>query len=373
MTDTITTLPESTPYAAGDSRPEPATPATPRKRNGKWLRWGAGLAALSLLAVGATKYLRHAAAFETTDDAYLDARLHAVSARVNGTVVEVLTDDNRTTQREETLIKLDPSDFEVRLEEARSGLASAQASVAQAQAQIAQAQGAVGQAAAFIAQTRAQQTKASIDLRRADVLTKQNVTPQAEYDTASANTAVALANSASARSSQHVAWAALHAAQANLRVSLAKRSAAEAAVHDAELQLSYTRVLAPADGRVGKKSVEVGQRVQPGQALLAVVDAAVWVVANFKESQLTHMRPGQPVEIGVDAIAGHTFTGTIESFAPGTGATFSLLPPDNATGNFTKVVQRVPVKIRFNPDSVRGFEDRLLPGLSVIATVRVRP
>ena len=345
------------PEAASPATPaQPSLPTTPRKGGKtKTLVWGALI--LLLAGTGAWDYLRYAAQFEGTDDAYLDGNLHPVSARVNGTVAEVLTDDNRPARLGEPLLRLDPRDFAVQLDEAKSNLLSAEAAVPQAEAQIAQARAQLDQAEAGIAQTRAQLDKTTLDLRRADELMRKNVNAPSEDDTARANHEVAVAN----------------AAAANFQVAVAKRGTAQASVRDAELQLSYATILSPADGHVGRKSVELGQRVQPGQALLALVGEDHWVVANFKEHQLAPMQPGQPVEISVDAVAGHRFAGPVESFSPGTGAKFSLLPPDNATGNFTKIVQRVPVKIRFDRESVRGYEDRLYPGLSATVKVRVQP
>ena len=150
-----------------------------------------------------------------------------------------------------------------------------------------------------------------------------------------------------------------------------KLRVAQAQLQDVRNQLGWCTICAPSGGRVGRKQVEVGNRVSPGGSLLAVVDGA-WVVANFKETQLGRMRVGQPVKIEIDGVPGRTFRGHVDSFAPGTGSTFALLPPDNATGNFTKVVQRVPVKIVFEPDSIRGYEDRILPGLSAIPTVELK-
>ncbi|SDU06185.1 membrane fusion protein, multidrug efflux system [Verrucomicrobium sp. GAS474] len=147
-----------------------------------------------------------------------------------------------------------------------------------------------------------------------------------------------------------------------------KVKVAAAQLQDAKNQLDWCTLRAPTDGRVGRKQVEAGNRVAPGSSLMAVVDGA-WVVANFKETQIGRMRVGQPVSLKIDGIPGRTFRGHIESFAPGTGSTFALLPPDNATGNFTKVVQRVPVKIVLEPESIRGVEDRVLPGLSAIPVV----
>jgi len=360
--------------AAPEVAPTPAQPSPAAPTSGgpgkSLLRAATGL--LAVVLAGAI-YFHYANRFETTDDAYLDGDLHPVSARINGTVSEVLTDDNRPAHRGETLLKLDPRDFQLQLDEARSDLLSAEAAVPQAEAQISQARAQLAQADAGIAQYRTQLDKAAIDLRRANVLMKKSVNAQSELDTFKATYDIAVANSASAAATRDAAVASLRSANASYQVTVAKRGTAQARVRDAELQLSYTAVTAPVDGRVGKKSVEVGQRVQPGQSLLAVVGTDQWIVANFKESQLTRMQPGQAVEIDIDAIAGHKFQGTVESFSPGTGAKFSLLPPDNATGNFTKIVQRLPVKIRFAADSLRGYENRLSPGLSATVKVRVEP
>ena len=252
---------------------------------------------LLLVGTGAFYYLRYAGQFEGTDDAYLDGNLHPVSARVNGTVTEVLTDDNRPARLGEPLLRLDPRDFEVALDEARSNGLSAEAAVPQAEAQIDQARAQLDQADAGIAQAKAQLDKAVLDLKRADELMRKNVSTQSENDTARANHEVAAANAASARATREAAAAMLRAAEANLQVAVARRGTAQASVRDAELQLSYATIPAPADGHIGKKSVEVGQRVGPGQPLLALVGADNWIVANFKEHQLAHMQPGQAVEI----------------------------------------------------------------------------
>lgn len=146
---------------------------------------------------------------------------------------------------------------------------------------------------------------------------------------------------------------------------------AQARLETARLQLSYTTIAAPAAGRIGRKNVEVGNHIQPGQTLVVVVDPAIWVVANYKETQLDGMKVGSKVRMTIDAIPGRTFTGTVESFSPASGNQFALLPADNSTGNFTKIAQRVPVKILFDADSIKGYEDRLYPGLSVTTKIRV--
>jgi membrane fusion protein (multidrug efflux system) len=148
--------------------------------------------------------------------------------------------------------------------------------------------------------------------------------------------------------------------------------AEQESVRDAERNLTYATITAPTDGRIGNKNVEVGNRVQVGQPLFALVEPNYWVTANFKETQLRGMSSGQEVEVTIDAIGGHVFTGKLDSVAPATGAEFALLPADNATGNFTKVVQRVPVRVLFDKDSIQGFEDRLRPGLSAVVAVKVK-
>ena len=147
---------------------------------------------------------------------------------------------------------------------------------------------------------------------------------------------------------------------------------AQANLKDAQLQLSYTNITAPNSGRVGRKTVEEGQRVQPGQPLMAIVDNQYWVVANFKETQLEKMQPGESVEVKLDAFPHHTFTGRVDSISPASGAQFALLPPDNATGNFTKIVQRVPVKIVLDSQSIKGYESRIVPGMSAEVSVEVK-
>jgi membrane fusion protein (multidrug efflux system) len=144
----------------------------------------------------------------------------------------------------------------------------------------------------------------------------------------------------------------------------------EADLQKAQLQYEYTEIKAAEDGKIGKRGVETGELIQPGQALMALVEQDAWIEANFKEHQVAHLKIGQEVEIKVDAIAGHEFKGKIDSIAPGSGSTFSLLPPDNATGNFTKIVQRIPVKIVLDKESVKGYEDRLVPGMSTEVTVK---
>ena len=280
-----------------------------------------------------------------------------------------------------------PGPVTARLQRAQANLEQANAQVLQAQAAVLQARAGQTQADAGVAQARAQADEAGAgyqvaginygrtsslygkDLRavaKADVDTgKSNLDSQkAAFDAAKANVQAAEANA-------KAAGAIAESRAAELEVSKAQVDTAKAGIEDAKLQLSYCWVLAPCDGRVSRKTVEVGQRLSPGQSLLAITENNVWVLANLKETQLEHVRVGQRVRLPVDAFPDHPFTGKVDSIQAGSGATYSLLPPDNATGNFTKIVQRVPVKLTFDNDSIKGYENLVVPGLSVVPVIEI--
>ena len=288
-----------------------------------------------------------------TDDAYVTGHVHTVSTRVSGTVEQVLVDDNQFVHRGQKLVQLDTRDFDVRVALEQSRIQQAQADQARAGALIAQADAAIVSA---VADAR----KADLDFGRAQALTREapGGLSRQEYDAADAAGKSAAARVLAARAQRAVS-------AATLASTIATEVAAKANLHDASLQLNYTTVVAPSDGYVGKKTVETGQRVVPGQALLAVVEKDTWVVANFRETQLKHVHPGDLMRLRFDALPDFVATGRVESFAPATGAQFALLAPDNATGNFTKVVQRVPVKILFDQRSIANR--RIVPGMSVTA------
>ena len=359
----------------------------PKKKRGPvfWL-------ILTVLIIGAllwtANFVWHSFNYEETDDAYVNGHVHQVAPRVGGAVTAVLVDENRTVKAGETLVKIDSLEYEIALRRAQANLAQsraeesrARAAVDQAQAGIAQAQAQVGQMQAQLSRSSAQMEMANTDFNRNSrlynndqhAIAKSEVdTTKGSFDASQAAVDAARANVTGAQSNVTAAQAQAESAKAMLEAAQATVAANDAAVRDAERELSYTTVAAPVDGRVGNKNVEVGNRVQIGQALYALVQPDPWVSANFKETQLTRMQPGQPVEFTIDAIGGKTFTGRVDSISPATGAEFALLPPDNATGNFTKVVQRVPVKIVFDADSVKGYESRIRPGLSAVINVRVR-
>ncbi|QBR02430.1 HlyD family secretion protein [Paraburkholderia pallida] len=289
----------------------------------------------------------------STDDAYVTGHVHLISPRVNGTVEHVVVDDNQFVHAGQVLVELDPRDFDVRIALERARILQAQGAQRGAEAAIAEAE------AAIVAAT-ADARKATLDYERAKSLVSQ--TPRAlsqqEFDNANAAWIAA-------RSQVDAANARLAAARAALVAAQAQEAQGHANLRDADLQREYASVVSPVDGYVGRKTVESGQRVSPGQPLLAIVEPNVWVVANFRETQLKRIAAGDPADVTVDAEPGVTLHGRVDSLSPATGAQFALLPPDNATGNFTKVVQRLPVKIVFD----QPLPVRLAPGLSVHASI----
>jgi membrane fusion protein (multidrug efflux system) len=349
-------------------------------------------AMLTLLALAAAAWLGHFLyhywRYNSTDDAYVTGHVHQISSEVDGRVAEVLVHENEVVKAGQPLVKIDALEFDIGAEQAAARLAQAQAAESQtgaasaeAEARISTARSKVAQAEAQLAQAKAQLTLAEITLKRDQSLSTgedRAVTP-AEFDSATAGADAAKATVQAAQANIAAAQSEVTAAEAAKRSVADQTHAAHAAVElaraagkDAARRLSYVTIKAPADGRIGNKNVEVGNRVQTGQTLMVMVEPEVWVEANFKETQMAQIRVGQPAELSLDAIPGHTFEGKVESFAPATGAQFALLPADNATGNFTKVVQRVPVRVLFSGEALKGFEDRVRPGLSCDVDIDVR-
>jgi membrane fusion protein (multidrug efflux system) len=295
---------------------------------------------------------------ETTTDAYVTGRLHPIAPRVTGTVVRLNVDDNQHVKAGDVLLELDTRDFDVRVEQAHAEIDRAKGQVASADAQIAEAEAAIVSAQATVEKT-------ALDFKRTTELV--NETPRGvsrqEYDAARAASDSARASKTSAVARRVAAIAASESARAQV-------ATAEASLHDATLAYGYTKVVAPVNGYVGRRAVEVGARVNAGQTLLSIVSDEVWVVANFKETQLHGIKRGTEARMTIDALPDHTFVGRVDSLSPASGSQFALLPPDNATGNFTKVVQRVPVKIVFSQEDLQRYRDRLPPGLSTIVKIR---
>jgi len=390
--------------------------------------------AVLLVAVAAGLWFWLTRGRETTDDAQVDARVTQIAAKVAGTVLSVAFTDNQPVEAGTVLVEIDPRDYQVAVEKARAELADAEGvavtaqsnvpitsttaagSVTTAEGSVEQAQGAadaaqkeIEAARAHLTTAQARQreadanaTKASRDVERLRGLLAKDEVSQQQFDAATAAAEAQRAAADSARSQVSEAEAGIRVAESRLlqaragqqqaRASLsstqtvrdqitamkaraasaqARVEQAKASLAQAELNVQYTVIKAPATGVAARKSVNRGQVVQQGQPLLAVVEVNdVWITANFKETQLTYMRPGQRATIDVDAYGDKTLKGHVDSIAPATGARFSLLPPENATGNYVKVVQRVPVKILLDPG--QDPDHLLRPGMSVVPRVYTR-
>lgn len=385
MSETQTTPPEAT-----EERRRPA-----RKR----ILLLSIIAAVAVLigAVGVPFYL-HAISHESTDDAFLEAHITNISPRVPGHISAVHVEDNQQVKEGDVLAELDSRDYEVALDVAQAKLESAKAAVSEVKAVASAARNilqekkanfeselaGLEQVRAEVAEMKAGHERDSNDLDRMRQIVQAGAVSRQEYDHAKAQEAMARAklNSseqlvqtqaakiAEAKAAVFTAEDELHQAQAQMNARAAQLQEAEAQVEQAKLDLSYTRIVAPCSGYITKKSVEQGAYIQAGQNLFSIVSPELWVVANYKETQITHIRPGQQVEISVDTYPDVTFTGHVDSIQRGTGSRFSLLPPENAAGNFIKVVQRIPVKIVFD-DNKTLQQYVLAPGMSVIPSVDI--
>jgi len=353
----------------------PIPPAATRAPGGR-RRIVLGLVALAaVLGLGwAVKQWLYGRSHESTDNAQVDGHLVPVLAKVSGYVTAVNVAENDRVRADSTLVRIDEREYAVRVAQADAELAAARAQVGgsgMAEAQVANATGQRAALDASIAAARANSVKADADLARMRELVAKQIVSRQQLDAAQAAADAARAQLLSAQRSASAAGAGVTNAEAGVRLAQARLAAAQATRDNAALQLSYTRVVSPVGGIVSRKQVEVGQLVQAGQPLLTVVsDTGVWVTANFKETQLSDLRVGQAVELEVDAYGGCSAKGKVESVSAATGAKFALLPPDNATGNFTKVVQRVPVRIAITEGCGKG--QPLRPGMSVAAHVDVK-
>jgi membrane fusion protein (multidrug efflux system) len=350
------------------------TPDAPEPKSGK--RRFVLPIVIVLVALGllwAFKQWSYGRSHESTDDAAVDGHLVPVLAKVSGYVQSVRVSDNDHVRADSIAVTIDPSEYRTKLAQAEADLAAAQAAAGggggpgQAQAAVTQASGQQASLSAQITAAKANATKAHQDLARMEDLAGKQVISRMQLDAARAAAEAADANVVAMERQQNAASGTVASAQAGVRLASARLQSAQAARDNAALQLSYTNVATPVAGIVSRKQVEPGQLVQVGQPLFTIVaDTGVFITANFKETQLSDIRVGQPAEIDIDAYKG-TVLGCVESVSPATGSKFALLPPDNATGNFTKVVQRVPVRIKVTKDL--GPQEPLRPGMS--ATVHV--
>ena len=381
------------------------------------------LVALLAVVVGVGWYWLDSRRWESTDDAQIDGHIYPVSARVGGQVVKVAVDDGQFVHKGDVLVQIDATDYKVAVDRANADLQdaianhaaaqagvpiadvgsasqihSASADVTGAQAGVLAAQKQMEAAQAQVVEAEANAKKLNADVDRYKMLLDKREISQQQFDqaiaaAASANATVAARKASLVAAEEQIRISQSHVDQAkagwsNAQVTTkqveairARAAAAEAqtersktALEQAQLNLGYTTIVAPVDGIVGKRSVQVGQNVGPGQDLMAVVPLReIWVTANFKETQLAKMQPGQPVRIKVDTYGGRTWQGHVSSIGAATGAKYSLLPPENATGNYVKVVQRIPVRIDFDGNDQPGFnQDGLLrPGMSVTPDVNV--
>jgi membrane fusion protein (multidrug efflux system) len=371
---------------------------------------------------------------EETEDAYVDGHISNISSRVSGTITAVRIEENQRVNHDQPLVLLDPKDYEVAVDQARAVLEkdkheayaakckigqsslsalgettqatgdvkAVEADIASARAALLQAQDKVRQAEGHVKEQQAQLEFAQSDFERYRTVYENRAVTKQQYDKARQSLDVIAAQLQQAKDSlserrkdemvassnvdraiarlkrSHGSLTSARASQTQSAIeaehyasSLAAIKRDEADLEQKLLQLSYTKINAPVDGKIGKKFAEVGQRIEPGQTLMSLVQDDYWVTANFKETQVGRMRVGQPVELSIDTFGDRKFKGSVESLSPASGAKFSMLPPDNASGNFTKVVQRIPVRIGLNKDSLGNYKDRLAPGMSCVVAVYV--
>ncbi len=405
----------STPNSAMESPSTPPPVVYPRRRSHK--RWII-VAAVVVVLVGGIFLWHYFSGFESTDDAQVDVHLYPVSARISGYVQAVHVGDNQSVQEGATLVEIDPKDYQVAMAKAQANLETAEASaralnidvpissvdtasqlkftssdIENAKAAIAAGEKQVAAAQARIQEAEAQNVKAQDDVQRYHLLLVKDEVPKQTYDYAVAAAQTDTAAVAAAKADEATAEQNVQQARSRLVEAIARNESAragpqrvastraralsaaadigqqQAALDQAKLNLGYTRIVAPVSGEV-TKTVVVGLNVEPGEQMLTVVPLdQVWITANFKETQLKHMSVGQKADIVLDS-NGRTYRGHVDSIAGGTGPIFSLLPPENATGNYVKIVQRVPVKIVLEPGENRDHQ--LRPGMNVEATVYLR-
>jgi membrane fusion protein (multidrug efflux system) len=351
------------------------------KLNSPWFIWPA-TGVLAVLLFFGLDYLVTAFTHESTDDAFIEGHVVSIAPRISGQVSAVHVLDNQMVRSNDLLVEIDPADYSTTASQKQSSADAQEANYKVVLAaldlmtvKVATAEATADQSKADADAAQATDARAQADFQRSQELRKQNTISQQEFDAAQAAISEADANLAAAKqkavadaSRINEAKAQLEATKPAVAMALALFRQSQANVQAAQLDLSYTKIFAPSDGRVTRKSVEPGDYVQTGQTLFSIVPGDVWVVANFKESQLKKMQPGQLALVEIDAL-GKSLRAHVDSIQAGSGARFSLLPPENATGNYVKVVQRVPVKILF--DDPLPADHTIGPGLSVAPSVRV--
>jgi membrane fusion protein (multidrug efflux system) len=384
------TQPTPEPPQNPPAQPSPPPSAPEKKNNGETRQklnspifiWSAAVALAVLLFLGLT-LLVETLTHEDTDDAFIAGHIVSIAPRIAGQVSAVHVLDNQLVRSNELLVEIDPADYAITVAQKQAAAASEDANFRTVvaayelmRAKITTAESSAKKAQADADAAGATAKKAQADFARAQDLLKQKTISQQEFDSAQAANSKAQADFQSAQENVDEENSKVDEAQKQLAAVLAEKdmafsqlNEAQTNVASAQLNLSYAKIFAPGDGRVTRKQVEVGDYIQTGQTLFSIVPKDVWVVANFKESQLRKMSPGQKTLVEIDALGGRKFRAHVDSVQAGSGAAFSLLPPENATGNFVKVIQRVPVKIIF--DEPLPADKTIGPGLSVTPSVQV--
>jgi membrane fusion protein (multidrug efflux system) len=369
-------VPAPDKIAPAPAEPRPSDkPAAEKPKGGRPIRKIIAMILLPLIALGAGWYGYNwwmvGRYLVSTDDAYIKADNATLAAKVSGYVASVEVSDNAHVAANDVIARIDDGDYRLAVQSTRDNVASQQATIERIRRQVTAQEAALDQANAQFASAQAGAQRAAAELQRQQDLAKRDFASRQTLEQAEAANAQAVASVDSAK-------AAIEAAKAQIEVVKAQEREAEGVLKQlqtaqakAERDLSFTVIRAPFNGVVGNRAMQPGDYVQPGQRLASLVPLdAVYIDANFKETQLGDLKPGQPVDIEVDAVPGHVFHGHVVSFAPASGSVFSLLPPDNATGNFTKVVQRIPVRVRV--DRQAGEQDLLRPGMSVVVSVNTK-
>ncbi|WP_242919505.1 HlyD family secretion protein [Pontibacter liquoris] len=343
---------------------------TEKKKSKKIIPVILGLVLLVGAIFGIREYL-YLSKHEDTDDAQIDADISPVVARVGGYVDAIMFEENEHVQAGQTLVKLDERDYQIKLEQAQAAQQGAAAGTTVAQSQISTTQANSSTARANAEAAKVKLWQADQDYKRYANLVKDGSVTQQQFEQAKAQRDAAQASYQAAQDNYQAALKQVQTTKSQLAVSHTGVDQRQADVDFAKLQLSYATIKAPVSGVTSKKNIQVGQLIQPGQTLFSIVnDSSLYVTANFKETQLEKLREGQHVNLVVDAFPDTPINGTVYNFSPATGARFSLLPPDNASGNFVKVVQRVPVKIKINAN--KEIIQKLRPGMSVKVSVLVK-
>lgn len=311
----------------------------------------------------------HSTYYQSTDDAFVEGRLISVAPRVAGPITKLLVDDNDEVKEGQLLMEIDPNDYEVKLHQTEAKLAQAKAQLKVSQKEVETGVSNLSQSYQDVTSTSSKLDFAQKDYKRYHDMYKAGIASKQEYDNSRTNLTVAKSNHKGANDKSKAMKSALESHQAKTEAVAADIQRLEAEVEQAKLDLSYTKIYAPQSGMVSARSVEKGNYVQIGQPLMQIVPKKVWVVANFKEIQLTYMKPGQPVLIKIDTYPRKKFKGKIDSIQRATGAKSSLFPPENAVGSYVKIVQRVPVKIVFEED-ISGYN--IVPGMSVVPKVKIK-